>query len=416
MRRDEVVGVGMGLPGPVHRPSGELGNSTILPGWVGVRAADAVSAALGHAVQVENDANLGALGEWMWGAGRGADHMAYVKAATGIGAGLHRRRAAVRRRRRDGGRDRPHRDRSRRPDLPLRQPRLPGDAGRRARRPRLAARRPRRRPHARRGGRLRASAATPAAGARSPTPGQAIGTRRRHAVQPLQPAAGRRRRRSGRRRRAAARRRCARRCGAARSAPRPTTSTSSRASWASARRCWAPSRSCSGAGRRPLPLDTWPFGYEYFEFADSRHSAATGGRGEHEAASCPRGRRRRRVLAALAFTVAACGDDEPSTAAAAAASAGEPETKGKVGVILPDAASSARWETADRQFLGEAFEAAGVESDIQNANGDKAKFAHDRRPDAQRRRDRAADRQPRQPVGGGGHQEGHAAGRAGHRL
>ncbi len=78
----------MGLPGPVHRPSGQLGNSTILPGWVDIRAEDAVSEALGHPVEVENDANLGALGEWMWGAGRGADHMAYVKAATGIGAGF----------------------------------------------------------------------------------------------------------------------------------------------------------------------------------------------------------------------------------------------------------------------------------------------------------------------------------------
>ena len=48
---------------------------------------------------------------------------------------------------------------------------------------------------------------------------------------------------------------------------------------------------------------------------------------------------------------------------------------GKACVILPDAASSARWETADRPFLEEAFAAAGVESDIQNANGDKAKFA-----------------------------------------
>src|SRR3954467_465602 len=86
--RRELVGIGMGLPGPVHRPSGQLGDSTILPGWVNIRAADAVSAALGHPVEVENDANLGALGEWMWGAGRGADHMAYVKAATGIGAGF----------------------------------------------------------------------------------------------------------------------------------------------------------------------------------------------------------------------------------------------------------------------------------------------------------------------------------------
>jgi predicted NBD/HSP70 family sugar kinase len=86
--KSELLGIGMGLPGPVHRPSGELGNSTILPGWVGINAAHAVSEALGHPVEVENDANLGALGEWMWGSGRGVDHMAYVKAATGIGAGF----------------------------------------------------------------------------------------------------------------------------------------------------------------------------------------------------------------------------------------------------------------------------------------------------------------------------------------
>jgi predicted NBD/HSP70 family sugar kinase len=85
---DEVVGVGMGLPGPVHGPTGELGDSTILPGWVGVRAAEAMSDALGRTVEVENDANLGALSEWMWGAGRGAENMAYLKVATGIGAGF----------------------------------------------------------------------------------------------------------------------------------------------------------------------------------------------------------------------------------------------------------------------------------------------------------------------------------------
>ena len=81
---------------------------------------------------------------------------------------------------------------------------------------------------------------------------------------------------------------------------------------------------------------------------------------------------------ALSFAVAACGsDDTPSTSGGggdATATATE-AAKAKVGVILPDAASSARWETADRKYLGEAFEAAGVESDIQNANGDKAKFA-----------------------------------------
>ena len=51
------------------------------------------------------------------------------------------------------------------------------------------------------------------------------------------------------------------------------------------------------------------------------------------------------------------------------------KAEGFVGVILPDAASSARWETADRGFLQAAFDNAGVKVDIQNANGDKAAFA-----------------------------------------
>src|SRR4051794_5821518 len=48
--------------------------------------------------------------------------------------------------------------------------------------------------------------------------------------------------------------------------------------------------------------------------------------------------------------------------------------KARIGVILPDSATSARWETADRPFLKAAFDAAGVDSDIQNAQGDKTQF------------------------------------------
>ena len=95
-------------------------------------------------------------------------------------------------------------------------------------------------------------------------------------------------------------------------------------------------------------------------------------------------------LAAAGLLVAACGGSSgggssssaapaPDSSSAAPApessSAAPAPTAAKVGVILPDAASSARWETADRKFLEEAFTAAGVEYDIQNANGDKAKFA-----------------------------------------
>jgi len=48
--------------------------------------------------------------------------------------------------------------------------------------------------------------------------------------------------------------------------------------------------------------------------------------------------------------------------------------KPKIGVILPDSKSSNRWETADHKYLEDAFKAAGVDYDIQNAQGDKSAF------------------------------------------
>ncbi len=85
---DAVVGVGLGLPSPVDQASGRVAASNILPEWAGLAAGDELAVRLGRAVIVDNDANLGALAEFLWGAGRGCDTIAYVKAATGIGAGL----------------------------------------------------------------------------------------------------------------------------------------------------------------------------------------------------------------------------------------------------------------------------------------------------------------------------------------
>jgi predicted NBD/HSP70 family sugar kinase len=85
---EALVGIGMGLPGPIRRNTGLIGSSAILPGWVGVNPQELMSERLAMPVQVDNDANLGALAEWTWGAGRGRDNLAYLKAATGIGAGL----------------------------------------------------------------------------------------------------------------------------------------------------------------------------------------------------------------------------------------------------------------------------------------------------------------------------------------
>jgi predicted NBD/HSP70 family sugar kinase len=86
--RPRVIGVGMGLPAPIDRATGSVQSSSILPGWVGVDAAAEASSRLGLPVEVENDANLGALAELVWGAGRGKSELAYIKVSTGIGAGL----------------------------------------------------------------------------------------------------------------------------------------------------------------------------------------------------------------------------------------------------------------------------------------------------------------------------------------
>jgi predicted NBD/HSP70 family sugar kinase len=86
--RKNVLGAGIGIPGPVDRARGTAGSATILPDWVGLRIASEMELRLGIPVQIENDANLGALAELTWGAGRDCSNFAYVKAATGIGAGI----------------------------------------------------------------------------------------------------------------------------------------------------------------------------------------------------------------------------------------------------------------------------------------------------------------------------------------
>jgi D-xylose transport system substrate-binding protein len=70
-------------------------------------------------------------------------------------------------------------------------------------------------------------------------------------------------------------------------------------------------------------------------------------------------------------SVAACGDDSGSGSNGGSTAGSQ---AGKVGVILPDTKSSARWATADLTYLKAAFDAAGVPVDIQNAQGDKTQF------------------------------------------
>jgi predicted NBD/HSP70 family sugar kinase len=86
--RTAVIGAGMGLPGPIESGEGVVGSSAILPGWIGMTAEAEIRRRLDIPVMVDNDANLGALAEAAFGAGRDADDLVYLKASSGIGAGL----------------------------------------------------------------------------------------------------------------------------------------------------------------------------------------------------------------------------------------------------------------------------------------------------------------------------------------
>jgi predicted NBD/HSP70 family sugar kinase len=86
--RSEVIGVGVGVPGPVDAATGEIDTATIMTGWAGVRPAEELRGRLGIPVHVDNDANLGALGEMVGGAGRGCGHLVYLKLSNGVGAGI----------------------------------------------------------------------------------------------------------------------------------------------------------------------------------------------------------------------------------------------------------------------------------------------------------------------------------------
>ena len=95
---------------------------------------------------------------------------------------------------------------------------------------------------------------------------------------------------------------------------------------------------------------------------------------------------RSRTLTLLAATVSvglvltACGTNSSNSGGTGSNSASAPApagggASGKVGVILPETASSARWEAFDKPMLQAALAAQGFDADVQNAQGDAQKFS-----------------------------------------
>lgn len=82
------------------------------------------------------------------------------------------------------------------------------------------------------------------------------------------------------------------------------------------------------------------------------------------------------IASASALVLAGCSSDEPAATTPGATNTGAPAgAEGTACVILPDAASSPRWENGDRPALNDAITAAGFEIQIDNAGGDTAKYA-----------------------------------------
>ena len=128
------------------------------------------------------------------------------------------------------------------------------------------------------------------------------------------------------------------------------------------------------------------------------------------------------LVAALAVFAAGCGgdDDDEAGGTDTAASTGEgTETgaaEGSIWVLLPDSASSDRWEKDDRRFFEEAFEDAGRRVQHRQRRGRREHPAAAGRAGDQRRREGDPARQPELRVRRDDHRDGPRGGREGRRL
>jgi predicted NBD/HSP70 family sugar kinase len=91
LARNQIAGVGVGIPGPMHRannPSGYVANPKQFPGWERVPLAEWLEERLGLPVLIENNATAAAIGERWYGAGQQIRTFFYVYFGSGLGGGL----------------------------------------------------------------------------------------------------------------------------------------------------------------------------------------------------------------------------------------------------------------------------------------------------------------------------------------
>lgn len=85
---EQVAGIGIAAPGPLNPATGVVLSPPNLPGWDGIPLRGLISQRFGLPTFLNNDANLAALAEYSFGAGRGVREMIYLTISTGVGSGI----------------------------------------------------------------------------------------------------------------------------------------------------------------------------------------------------------------------------------------------------------------------------------------------------------------------------------------
>jgi glucokinase len=86
-RRDDMIGIGVGAPGPLDRERGIVVTTPNL-GWTNFPLRDVIAERTRLPVRIDNDANCATLGEWWLGAAKGAHNVIGMTIGTGIGGGV----------------------------------------------------------------------------------------------------------------------------------------------------------------------------------------------------------------------------------------------------------------------------------------------------------------------------------------
>lgn len=86
--KNKILGIGIGIPGPVNTQKGIVPFSPHLPGWKGLPLKKVIQKSLRLPVRMANDANAASLGEKNFGQGRHLSHFVYITVSTGIGSGI----------------------------------------------------------------------------------------------------------------------------------------------------------------------------------------------------------------------------------------------------------------------------------------------------------------------------------------